>query len=187
MDINEIESLLDGAEETDRLEFKQAMDWDRKTFVKDILAMANVQDGGRIIIGVKDETFERQGMTDEQIATYKIDDMRDQIAPFADPHVVFRAIEVKDRQNLRYIVIDVSPFDEFPVICKRDSDDVKCGVIYFRSRAQKPQSARISSSNDMREIVDRSVIRRMRTMMSLGYTAATEQPKHDFDDELGGL
>lgn len=187
MDTEEIESLLDGAEETDRLEFKQAMNWDRGTFVKDILAMANVQDGGRIVVGVEDETFKRQGMTDEQVASYKIDDMRDQIAPFADPFVVFKVNAVSDKQGLKYIIIEVTPFDEFPVVCKKDGYDVKCGIIYFRSRAQKPQSARVSSSSDMREIIDRSVIRRMRAMMALGYTASVARSTYDFDGELGGL
>jgi predicted HTH transcriptional regulator len=186
METEELESLLDGAEETDRLEFKQAMDWNRNTLVKDILAMANVQDGGRIVIGVIDETFQREGMTEKQIETYKIDDMRDQIAPFADPLVEFRVRIAKDREGLMYVIIDVSPFDEFPVICRRDGSDVQCGTVYFRSRAQKPQSARVSNSSDMREIIDRSVIRSMRAKTRLGFTVS-QDAEYDFDAELGGL
>lgn len=54
MNTAELEALITGAEETDVLEFKGAMSWDRNTFVKDILAMANVIDGGRIVVGVED-------------------------------------------------------------------------------------------------------------------------------------
>ena len=186
MTTEEIEALLDGGEETDRIEFKQAMNWDRNTFVKDILAMANVQDGGRIIIGVEDESFKRQGVSVAQIETYKIDTMRDQIAPFADPQVIFKVHQPVDRTGLRYVVIDVSPFDEFPVICKRDGADVNVGTIYFRSRAQKPQSARVSNHSDLRDIVERSIARRMQKLRQLGF-ASPQAEKYDYDKELGGL
>lgn len=110
MDIKEVEALLAGAEETDTLEFKAAVSWDRNLFVKDILALANVIDGGRIVVGVEDGTFARQGLTPEQVASFNNDIMRDAIAPFADPRVLFRSEAVEDAQGLRYIIIDVSPF-----------------------------------------------------------------------------
>ncbi len=59
MTTEELEELLEGAEETDALEFKQAMNWD-DGLVKDILAMANIEDGGRIVVGIDDGTFARQ-------------------------------------------------------------------------------------------------------------------------------
>jgi predicted HTH transcriptional regulator len=186
MTTDEIEALLDGAEETDRLEFKGAMSWNKNQLVKDILGMANVQDGGRIVFGVKDETFQREGMSNDQIGTFKIDDMRDQIAPYADPRVVFRVHSATDRDGLSYIVIDVAPFDDQPVICKRDGADVQAGVIYFRSQAQKPQSARVSNASDMREIVDRAVVGAMRRQQKLGFTVNAEQ-QYDYNDELGDL
>lgn len=69
MNTEDVEALLSGAEETDALEFKGAVPWDRNLFVKDILAMANVIDGGRIVIGVEDGTFRRLGLAPEQVAT----------------------------------------------------------------------------------------------------------------------
>ncbi len=186
MTTDEIEALLDGAEETDRLEFKAAMPWNKNQLVKDILAMANVQDGGRIVIGVEDETFKREGMSEEQAESYKIDDMRDQIAPFADPKVIFKTHSATDRNGLRYVVIDIAPFDDQPVICKRDGADVHAGTIYFRSQAQKPQSARVSNASDMREIVDRAVVGAMRRQQRLGFTVSAAKA-YDYDEELGGL
>ena len=100
MGTEDIEALLTGAEETDVLEFKSAVPWDRNMFVKDILAMANVIDGGRIVVGVEDGTFRRLGLTPEQVATYRIDEMRDGMAPFADPRVVFRMDTVADASGL---------------------------------------------------------------------------------------
>ncbi|PXA89507.1 ATP-binding protein [Caulobacter sp. D4A] len=185
MNTDELEALLNGAEETDTLEFKGAMAWDRQSLVRDILALANVIDGGRIVIGVEDNTYARQGLTPEQIATFDAEVMRDQIAPFADPRVVFRRIVAADRQGLQFVIIDVSPFDEGPVICKRDGTEVNAGTIYFRSRTRRPQSARVDNSADMRDIIERAAALAARRLRRLGFVA--EQGDQDYDAELGGL
>ncbi len=186
MTTDELEALLEGAEETDALEFKAAMDWNKATLAKDILAMANLQDGGRIVFGIEDGTFTRQGMSDAQIATFVIDQMRDQLSEYADPLVVFRRDVVVDRNGLKFIIITVSPFDEFPVICKKDTAELKKGAIYYRSKAQKPQSAQISNYTDMRDIIEVAVVRRMKRIQQLGLIAKTE-PGYDYDRELKGL
>ncbi len=186
MDTEALETLLAGAEETDSLEFKGAMPWDRNTLAKDILALANVIDGGRIIVGVEDETFQRQGLTEEQAQTYNIDQMRDGIAPFADPRVVFRCEIVSDRAGRRYAVIDVSPFEDVPVICKRNGADVHAGTVYFRSRSRRPQSARVDSSSDMRDIIERAAALSTRRLRRIGFIPE-QQPDDELDAELGGL
>ena len=162
------------------------MSWDRNTLVKDILSMANIIDGGRIVIGVEDETFHRQGLTEEQIQTYNIDIMRDGIAPFADPRVEFRCEIVADRDGRHYAIIDVSPFDDIPVICKREGADVHAGTIYFRSRSRRPQSARVDNSSDMRDIIERSAALSARRLRRIGFVP-DQQPDAEFDAELGGI
>lgn len=185
MNTVELEALIAGAEETDVLEFKGAMSWDRNTFVKDILAMANVIDGGRIVVGVEDGTFVRQGLTPAQLATFKIDEMRDGLAPFADPRVVFRSEVVADNGGLQYVVMEVQPFDDVPVICRRDGADVHAGVIYFRSRTRRPQSAAVANSADMRDIVERAAVLSARRLRRVGFVPEVAGP--DYNAELGGL
>lgn len=181
-----LELLLEGKQETDAVEFKAAIPWDKNTFVKDILALSNTVDGGSIIVGVEDGTFVRQGVGDDLIATYDIDHMRDQIAPFADPRAVFTRHIITDAQGFRYVVIEVSPFDDFPVICARDGLDVHRGVIYYRSRSRRPESARVSNSADMRDIIEASIARRSRQLRRIGF-APEPSGQYDFDAELGGL
>lgn len=183
---DEIESLLTGTEETDTLEFKNATSWDRNLFVKDILAMSNTMEGGTIVAGVEDGTLTRVGVTDTQIQTYDIETMRDQIAPFADPRVNFRRKCVVDVRGLQYIIIEVSPFTDVPVICKRDGADVKAGVIYFRSRTRRPESAPINNSSDMRDLVERSAALSARRLEKIGFVVPSF-PDFDYDSELGGL
>lgn len=186
MDTNELEALLQGAEETDSLEFKGAMAWDRHALARDILALANLIDGGRIVIGVEDETYARQGLTAEQVATYDSEAMRDQIAPYADPRVIFRRDIVEDTAGLIFVVITISPFEDMPVICRRDGPDVQAGTIYYRSRSRRPQSARVDSSADMRDIIERSAALSMQRLRRLGF-AAEAAAGYDYDGELGGL
>ena len=154
--------------------------------MKDILALANVIDGGSIIVGVEDGTFVRQGLSPEQIATFDYDVMRDQIDPYADPRVIFSKQILQDPGGLSFAVIEVTPFEELPVICARDGQDITAGTIYFRSRARRPESARIARAEDMREIIEISISRRSRTLRRAGFIAH-EEGQHALNDELGGL
>ena len=186
MNTEDLESLLSGAQETPQLDFKAPMEWDVKKFAKDILAMANNQDGGAIVIGVDDGTFTRRGTTTAQIASYNPDTMRDQMGEYADPFVQFSVSFPEDEQQRKYVVIEVSTFEDLPVICRKDGQDTDKGSIYCRSKTQKPQSARVSNSTDMRDIVDLAVARRMRKLRRLGLIAES-QGTDILDQELEGL
>jgi predicted HTH transcriptional regulator len=183
---DELESLLQGAEETPSLEFKGAMDWNVRSLAKDILAMANVQDGGLIVFGVEDGTFRRLGLSAPQMDSFQSDVMKDQMANYADPHVKFRFMSATDQAGLRYAIIEISPFDEIPVICKCDDADVQAGVIYYRSNQRRPQSARVSNSHDMRDIIERAAVRQMSRYRQVGLVAAPIA-NNELDEELGGL
>jgi predicted HTH transcriptional regulator len=188
VDTEQLERLLDGAEETDTLEFKGPMAWDKTSLVKDILAMANVIDGGRIIVGVEDGTYQRIGLTDEQAATFDIEVMRDQVAPFADPRVTFRCDVVPDAGGLRYAVIEVSPFDDLPVVCRRDGTGIEAGTIYFRTRRGRARSARVDNSSDMRDIIERAAALSARRLARIGFVPAEAHPLDEaFDRELDDL
>nr|WP_245341656.1 MULTISPECIES: ATP-binding protein [unclassified Rhizobium] len=194
--------MLQGAQESDSLEFKRAMCWD-VGFIKDILAMANVQDGGRIVVGIEDESLVRQGLSDEELASFVPDIMMDRVAVFADPHVSFTVEKVADYVQLWFVVITVGPFERTPVICSKDGgnkNELQRGVVYYRSKTGRPQSSRVNNANDMRDIIERAAIQTMRHFQSLGLeakaeeTAAPDAPKgiaakmaEYFDKELGGL
>ena len=182
----DLEALLSGAEETDALEFKGAVAWDKHLFVKALLAMANIIDGGRIVVGLEDGTCARLGLSDDQVRTFQIEEMRDQIAPYADPRVVFRLEVAADAEGKQFIIIEVQAFEDVPVICKRDGPDIRAGTIYFRSRTRRPESAPISNSLDMRDLVERSAALCARRLRRLGFSPEPLRGP-DYDAELGGL
>ena len=185
MNTVDLEALLDGAEESDVLEFKGPMEW-HQSLIRDILAMANVQDGGRIVIGVADRTYERIGLTAAQVSTYDLEAIQDRVANFADPRVEFRIDFVADRNGLDFVVIDVHSFETIPVVCRRDGADLNKGDIYYRSRTGRPASARVSNSADMRDIIEVAITRSRRRLSGIGFVPM-EDARYDYDTELGGL
>ncbi len=80
MTTDEFEALIQGADESVALEFKGPMLWAVNSLVKDILAMANIIDGGHIVFGIEDMTNTRLGLTEEQDSSFNLDIMRDQVA-----------------------------------------------------------------------------------------------------------
>lgn len=186
MTTQELEEKLEGATETQTVEFKDACNWNVGTFAKDILALSNVQDGGYLIIGVEDESFIRKGISDTQKETYKIDIMKDQMTSYADPHVNFIVQFPKDREQKEYAVIHVFQFEEVPVICRKDSVDTKSGTLYYRNKNRRAESAPVSNSYDMGDIIQLATIRKMKRKVALGFTVTASVEKK-LDDELNGL
>ncbi len=182
----ELERVLEGASETRNLDFKGACSWDVKQFAKDMLAFSNVRGGGDIIIGVEDKTFKRQGLSIEQLKSFDFDIMKDQIAPFADPHVHFATFSVSDKAGLQFTVIRVFEFEEIPVICSKDSNDTKQSVIYYRSQEKRPASAAVSNAYDMRDIIELATVKMMQRKKALGFSVE-DSTKKKLDAELGGL
>lgn len=199
MNTEEFELYLQGQAESPTLDFKAAMLWNASSLAKDILAFSNVQDGGRIIIGIEDGTFVRQGITEAQRHSYNIDLMRDQMASFADPHVDFSVEFPVDKDGKQYACIRVEPFDEIPVICRKDSADTRAGTIYYRNRNRRVESASVSNSYDMREIVEVATVRMMQKKLRAGFSVgsntvqqrseseALARARAELDQELKGL
>jgi predicted HTH transcriptional regulator len=182
MNTEELETHLQGQAEAPTLDFKTAGAWDVSQYAKDILAFSNVQDGGFIIIGIEDGTFIRQGITSAQRDSYKIDIMRDQMTSFADPHVNFSVDFPTDHNGKQYACLRIEPFEEIPVICRKDSSDTRAGVIYYRNRNRRVESASVSNSYDMREIIEVATVRMMQKKQRAGFSIESSHTKRQ--DEI---
>lgn len=175
MEINDLERLLEGAEETPQLDFKDSCSWDVRAFAKDILAMSNMADGGRIVIGVAEKpkgVFVPVGLSAENKKTYQIDIMKDQLAKYADPFVEFSVSFLVDKNGLEFCVVRVDPFKEVPVICKVPDQEhgLFAGGIYYRNRNKKVESALVSNSYDMRDIIKRAMLKMRYRAKQIGYS-----------------
>jgi hypothetical protein len=115
--------------------------------------------------------------------------MKDQVEGFADPFVEFSVDLVTDRNGLSYVIIKIAPFFDQPVICKQEGRDVHKGDIYYRKPRGRPQSCRIDSAHDMRNLLMVAHARMNRTIARLGLKLVdTDDPfAARLDDELEGL
>lgn len=167
---NNTEQLLQIKTEGKNLDYKQGLNWatcsndERAEIVKDILSMSNVQDGGRIIFGVRDNDFELVGVSVEEFDSFDQTKVNDFLHKYTDPK--FTCYVYKHSiQGKQVVVIDVPEFPETPIICKQDANSSKDnklilqkGQIYLRT--EKGTSEAISSAQEMRELLGRSVAKR---------------------------
>ena len=188
MTTEEFEHLIEGATESQRLDFKGSCNWDVTKFAKDILALSNLRDGGYIVIGItqSENRIIREGIKGEHKKTFNLDIMKDQMSEFADPIVDFDLKFVSDKETYEFAVIIVREFRELPVICKKDSNETSRGSIYYRSSHRRPESASISNSYDMRQVLELAALKMMRRWSHLALLAP-RQDENNFDEELKGI
>jgi Putative DNA-binding domain len=167
---NDVDQLLRVKTEGKNLDYKQGLDWatcsndEKIEIVKDILAMSNTQDGGRIIFGVRDNDFEPLGVSDEEFASFDQTKVNDFLHKYTDPkftcYVYKQTVDKK-----KFVVIDVPEFPESPIICKQDANSSKEGKSILRRgqlymRTEKATSEPPSSAQDMRELLGRALAKR---------------------------
>lgn len=166
---SELEDLIRNAiGERKNIEFKGSVSWNdqatRIKLTKSILAMSNIRDGGMIIIGANQNghTFDPAGIQEDHWKSFNYDNLAAQVAPYADPYARFSLEHVK-HEGKHFVIISVQEFDLVPVVCKKDvtldkdtKTHLKRGKIYTRTW-RMPESAEISSLEDMREIIDLGV------------------------------
>ncbi len=190
MTTDELERLIEGQAESQSLDFKANMPWDFNSFAKDFMAMANVRDGGTILIGVRENgpSFEREGVSEENRATYKIDDIRDKLRKYTDPCISFDIKFPVDNNNLQYVSIHIHSFKEVPVICVIANQDARLqqSTIYYRNTNGRVQSGAISNSSDLRDVIELASARLRKRREDSGYIVS-QNDKFKLDKELDGL
>jgi len=167
--------------------------------VRAVLSMANQQDGGMVVIGVEDKsgTLTPIGLTNDELATWRFDDVAAGISAYADPFVAIE-MEVRGHEARRFVVLHIREFETVPVLCRRDYADVlRPGACYVRTR-RKPETSEIPSQTEMRELLDLAVNKGLRKFMSqalasglisiaplVGATSDADRYKAELGDLLG--
>lgn len=196
MTCDEFYQLVEGGRENRKLEFKSSGAWTdpgfREKVIASILAMSSIQDGGHIVIGIKQvgETVNLEGMKQEDFDTFNEEETKDKVSNYADSHVDFD-VEKKVCDEKNFVLITVREFEEVPVICKRAGLILKKGSIYVRTKHRRPESVPVPDSNHMREIIDLAVdkkfMKEQKRLKKLGYepTISDEQKFEDQIKDLG--
>lgn len=165
----EIKSLIYSKQETPNQDYKESLIWGKNNkdacleIIKDILSMANIKDGGRIIFGVRNSDLEYIGVSEASWNSFDVTPINQLLHQYADPvftcSIVKRVIDDK-----KVIVIDVPEFIEAPIVCKssafssQNKEILRKGTIYIRTA--KCTSEAISSVEEMRSILGRSITKK---------------------------
>ena len=172
------------------IEYKRSVSWNdnnpKQKILKSMLAMANIRDGGSVIIGVEQKggTFELTGMTEADFDSFNYETISAVIAEFADPYVTF-SLTKGELEGKRIVIIDVEEFKDIPVICKKDGSLLKRGKLYTRG-VRIPESVEVPSQTEMREILDIAIEKGTRKFFRSISRAgiALKEPERKTDIEL---
>lgn len=191
-----LEYVYHGREERN-LEYKQTMPWGEKAtkekITKIVLAMSNLKEGGIIVIGVKeksDGSFEEIGMDKSDVRGYRQDFVSSYVNKYADPFAEVSVDKVTNNGK-EFVVIQISPFKELPVICKKGSDSLRRGAIYIRPR-RMIETAEVSTQTEMREIIELAIDKnielfkqRFHSIFTENVENITDRSLEKFNNELG--
>jgi len=195
----DVRRLLQQKTETKNLDYKLTCNWatasndDKCEIIKDVLAMSNTQDGGQIVFGVDDKTFEFVGMGAAEYQSFDPTKVNDFVRRYADPPFACSVYKLAVDQK-RTVVIEVPEFPEVPIICKTDANSttdsrkliLKKGGLYVRT--DKPSSELVSSAEEMRDIIGRASRKKrdelLRTIKDL-INGEPAQPQDDAKQAYG--
>lgn len=157
-----------GFEEARSLEFKRGGRWSdiKHGVAKAVLAMSNLEGGGRIVVGISEgESGEDRlaGMDEDASATFCTDDVSEFVNRYADPPVQIQMRRVSDKGR-HFVVLSVPEFDYQPILCRKSLDKdgkqyLEAGRLYCRPKG-KVESTSHLTYHDMRELLDRAVVKR---------------------------
>jgi predicted HTH transcriptional regulator len=192
MSESEIETLIKYPNEERYLEFKRSIRWEgdiRAKITKSIMALANLRDGGWIIIGKEEQTdrsFRSVGMLQNDYDSFDPDDVKAFVYGQTQPPAIFEVIK-KEYDNKKFILIKVKEFDDTPIICKKGYDDIlHAGKLYVRSKG-KPESIAAPSDAEMREVIelaiDKGVSKFVQRLQRTGIWAPKEELSTSDDEE----
>lgn len=165
----------------------------RATVARAMLALANIRDGGIVIIGVTD-SLEPLGLDSEKLDSWKdYDTIADRINRYAEPPIAF-TLEILSYQEKNFVAIKVDEFVDVPHLCRVDDSEILVeGALYIRPRA-KPESSQIKTHTDMRDLLDlmqeKSLRKILRTVSRAGAeisNSAYSSDKDKFDQQLGDI
>jgi predicted HTH transcriptional regulator len=160
----EIIPIVKYGKERPDLDYKGPVNWnnwarrEKAELVRDVMALANSDIPGYIIIGATDEggvVRSYDGLSDEEIQSFDPSKIADKVKRYADPEVRFELYK-PTVDGKRYVVIRVLPFQSVPHICRMSYNDIlEEAAVYVRGEGAR--TTKIPSSEHMRRLVDRSI------------------------------
>jgi hypothetical protein len=162
---DDVSELIHWPREERNLEFKRSMSWSdaatKAKLTKSVLALANLRDGGHIVLGVErqpDDSYDAVGMQEDHLGSFVQDTLSAHFSEYADPFVEVTLVKQAIDKKV-FCILRVSEFAELPVVCKKDGEKLRRGATYTRSR-RMPETVEVPTQVEMREILDLAIEKR---------------------------
>ena len=194
---DDIRRLLQQRAETPNLDYKAGFAWTRENrdlkyeLVRDLIAMANTQDGGRIVFGVTDGDLRFVGVSEETFTSVDVTSVLEMLHANADPKVRCTVYK-REIDGMRMVVFDVAEFEETPIICTKTiwSTDgagpkrmiLRESAIYVRTGAAS--TVEVTAADDMRSLVTRAVRRKQAELLQAMSAILSGRPAATTDDSV---
>lgn len=182
-----LDVIYHGREERN-IEYKQSISWDnvhwKAKLTKTIIALSNLTDGGFIVIGVKDQTWEAEGMKNADFDSFNQDDVQSYVNAHVKPYAQFTLSKIENKGK-KFIVLQIKEFDLYPVVCSQSGQDagkgeLQEGVFYTRP-PRKIESAPIKDIPELEEVislaVDKWQLHQKQRNLRAGVVSSTVTPK----------
>ena len=208
MEVDDILKIAKEIGETRSIELKTSMPWNddatKFKITKSVMALSNVRDGGRILLGVdqcQNGEFSPKGMSLDHFESFTQDDLQDHLGKYIVPYAKVR-IEKVSNGSLHFVVIHVGEFDRLPVICGKVYDltnklgkdkIIKEGDVFTRTRVHRFESSRVKAQTDMQDILDLAIEKGMKSFLEQAKNSGLLSERHSktdkdrFDQEIEGL
>lgn len=190
------------AAESRAVEFKESQPFTvlRWKLVKTSMAMANLREGGIIVVGISERSSLMQlaGMDTAHLQTYNQDELLELVNRYATPPLSL-TLRVVTYNNQQFIGIKVAPFDRSPIFCGRATpseaggDSLRIGDVVARTR-DRISTSRTVDVTLMAEILEIAAEKRaaeiVRTAQSIGFVIPEgdrerfAQEKRDFSNDF---
>jgi hypothetical protein len=190
-----VQAALDTCVESQSVDFKESatMEGLQYKLIRTAMAMANLRDGGVIVIGASERgaSWDLTGISEEHLGTYAVDDLVDAINRFASPPIAVELVLVSYRAGPLFLAVNVREFGETPIVCRRDGPPgsrLKQGLVYVRP-AGVARTSEVRTAGEMHDLLDLAAEKRARRILETARRVGMQAPALDrpFDEELEGL
>lgn len=149
--------------ELPNIEFKRGASFSDLQYhiAKTAQAIANLRDGGLIIVGVAqtDKEYALEGVTPEHEASYQVEAVYDFVNSYASPSMELRVLTV-DFEGNRFVAVAIPPFERLPIVCRKNTPsgaarEMRAGEVYVRTGAPVG-TTKVTSAAMMEELLQRA-------------------------------
>lgn len=184
---DDIRRLLTLKSEGPNLDYKAGFEWTKANrdlkyeLIRDLIALANTKDGGRVVFGVNDADLEFVGVSQVVFESIDPTDVVGTLHENAVPKVRC-AVYKRDIDGKRVVVFDVAEFEETPIICSKPISSLegnkrvilRRGALYIRTGAGSTEE--IVAPDDMRSVIERAVRRKQDELLKAFNDILTGRP-----------